>query len=475
MDNQNRDNLENFFKNKFEEPTKKDGWNTPDDFVWENISQRLQRPTSNRMYLLIITWAFLGLLALLSGYLFVQNKQKTESIKELNKKIELCLGNQNETNNENKDLTLSSLNEVSNEVKPKNINIKSSNAQSFTTIFDKLDRQQGAHYYKNNLNKIQDENSLLAIENGKNLENPFKSISALITEKMSQESIDLLKNFEFKHLESNSRIKEKLHNYLPGINMKPKEQNRKQNLTRVGFGYNGFQWFNTQQTKGQLSELILRERYLTSSGLGISVDKQLGTKWMAQVGISYHQRRFDTEYLLNLPYNKNLETMGSDNSFEQIFNHSLPTALGNVTSILSLRRPSSSMINTIEPVVLDFIIENRSDIISVPISFQYHPNGVIKDGLFFSGGLSTHLYINQNIEVIKQLSHHAQISGKSVDLKLEEQKGSRADLGLLLGIGYQKIILPRLNIVVQASYRNTILNEGENIEAGIKTFYTISR
>lgn len=475
MDNQNKDNLENFFKNKFEEPTKKDGWNTPDDFVWENISQSLQRPTSNRMYLLIITWFFLGLLALLSGYLFQQNKQKTESIKELNKKIELCLGNQNETNNKNQELTLSSLNEVSNEVKPENIDTKSSNAQSFTTRFDKLNRQQEANYQKKNLDEIKGVNSLLATETDKNLENSFKSSNALINEKMSQDQIDLLKYFEFKDIESNSKTIDKLHNYIQEINIKPKEKNRKPNLTRVGFGYHGFQWFNTLQTKGQLSELILRERYLTSSGLGISVDKQLGNKWMVQVGISYHQRRFDTEYLLNLPYNKNLETMGSDNSFEQIFNHSLPTALGNVSSILSLRRPSSSMINSIEPVVLDFIIENRTDIISIPISFQYHPNGVIKDGLFFTGGLSSNLFINQDIEVIKQLSHHAQISGKSVDLKLEDQSGSRADLGLLLGFGYQKIILPRWNIVVQASYRNTMLNAGENIEAGIKTFYTISR
>ncbi|MBK8622197.1 MAG: hypothetical protein IPN79_10645 [Saprospiraceae bacterium] len=85
-DNQN---IEKFFRDKFNQPVKPDKWNIPDDAVWSGISSELDKnqKTNKRFPWLPLVIASL---VLLSGILSYHSYQQKQNIAELQSALQLC-------------------------------------------------------------------------------------------------------------------------------------------------------------------------------------------------------------------------------------------------------------------------------------------------------------------------------------------------------------------------------------------------
>jgi hypothetical protein len=92
---EDNDNLEKYFRDKFNQDIKPDDWNIPDDDVWQHIDANIPKKERRRI------WAFLpfilaGLAILSAVALGLDNYNKNNRINELQRELERCGNNDNE-------------------------------------------------------------------------------------------------------------------------------------------------------------------------------------------------------------------------------------------------------------------------------------------------------------------------------------------------------------------------------------------
>lgn len=450
-------NLENFFRDRFNQRIKPQDWNIPDNEVWDSIASEINKEDKRRR-VGILPIILVGSSILLSLFMGIDNYNKSKSIASLQKELQECSNQivisndednivkkdvKNEVksqdhasvavNAHNQSIQLTSLDNSGNDTKISKKN-KSSKASFFNIIKTKHTEVESNNF------QVMDLNEPLEVSN----------LASRIPAQMAYLPT-LNNNFLFKQ---NSSLSLELPVVQENLPPKLKSNNG------FSFGPSMQYLFWQDNSKGNfnnpLSELLVNEETSPSIALGIAVTKKLGNRLVLNTGLLYYQRNQTSTYLIELPYSVD-EEINVGTEFENRFSHSLPTGLGDVNTSLVLSRSINSPVSNNEKVILDFSLQNHTKALALPLTLSYYLNKS-GEGFYVQGGLFNEFIIQNEIREVNTESHHTFVKDKSIAVDYNKSQINKVNTSALIGIGYEKEILKGIDISLSTNYGFALTN-----------------
>ena len=198
-------------------------------------------------------------------------------------------------------------------------------------------------------------------------------------------------------------------------------------------------WFGVpvEKTKvysnNPLSETIVNSDYINIQGTSLSYSHFFNDKFSFSIGLGYARAMSRTSYALSIAYDLNNEIHdASTSSYDNTFVHSLPSAGGDIKSILTLNRSDQSEVAHNDAVHLDLVTETDEQILHVPLGISYHLNKRNK-GLFIRAHLDALMAFNKDVSNVELIQHHDIVSVKQGILESANQNHLGITTGLSLG------------------------------------------
>lgn len=450
-------NLEKFFRDRFNQRIEPQDWNIPDNEVWDSIASEINKEDKRRR-VGILPIILVGSSILLSLFMGIDNYNKSKSIASLQKELQEC-SNQTVISNGD-DNTVKK--DVKNEVKSQDHASVAVNAHNQSIQLTSLDNSGSDKKIskKNKSSKasapniINTKNKEIELNNFQvmDLNGPLE-VSNLASRIPAQMAYlpTLNNNFLFKR---NSSLSLELPVVQENLPPKLKSNNG------LSFGPSMQYVFWQDNSKGSfnnpLSELLVKEETSPSIALGIAVTKKLGNRFVLNTGLLYYQRNQTSTYLIELPYSVD-EEINVGTEFENRFSHSLPTGLGDVNTSLVLSRSINSPVSNNEKVILDFSLQNHTKALALPLTLSYYLNKS-GEGFYIQGGLFNEFIIQNEIREVNTESHHTFVKDKSISVDYNKSQINKVNTSALIGIGYEKEILKGIGISLSTNYGFALTN-----------------
>lgn len=150
----------------------------------------------------------------------------------------------------------------------------------------------------------------------------------------------------------------------------PEGKKNNNSLPFIAHGYAGAA-LTGNRLAGDKPAIIARQKALLSWQAGVGLEAVLNRHWSLGAGLRYGTHRLQTDYALAVPFTHNGETMHDDGNFDNQYNHSLPSALGNYPLQLVLTRESAANVEEGEVMLLDLNIRQRIQQLSMPLNLRY--------------------------------------------------------------------------------------------------------
>ena len=454
----NNNNLEKFFRDKFNQKIEPQDWNIPDNEVWDGIASIIPAENKRRRFG-ILPLIFVGGLAVMSLILGYDNYKKGRNIAELRQELNECSNQTSVSNNENNP------------------------SEKFIGESAKLSN----NYQNNERNLSYDINKIVDLpQNGpvnhritrKTRRSKFnqsqKSSSStaeiytnsIMDEKNPFEQGTDFKNNEFITISSLPALPYAIvnrPNTLPVIDFplitdytKPIKQSSGRMLIGPVLGYINWQDKIKGSFDNPLSELLTKEETSPSLAMGLAFSKTVGSHLVLNTGILYYQRNQSSQYAINLPYSTTNEiSVGSE--FENRFEHSLPTGLGNINTSLVLSRSINSPVSNNENVYLDFSLQNHTKALAIPLTMSYYLTKA-GAGFFVQGGIMNEFIIENKIREVNTESHHTFVRDKSIVVDYNASQINKLNVSTIVGIGYEKEIFKGIGVSLLANYGFALTN-----------------
>ncbi|HLO56387.1 MAG TPA: hypothetical protein VK169_18970 [Saprospiraceae bacterium] len=450
-------NLEKFFRDRFNQRIEPQDWNIPDNEVWDSIASEINKEDKRRR-VGILPIILVGSSILLSLFMGIDNYNKSKSIASLQKELQEC-SNQIVISNDD-DNTVKK--DVKGEIKSQDdtpVAVKSHNQSIQLTSLDNSGNEKKIS--KNNRsskasapNIINTKNKEIELNNFQvmDLNEPLE-VSNLASRIPAQMAYlpTLSNNFLFKR---NSSLSLELPVVQENLPPKLKSNNG------FSFGPSMQYIFWQDNSKGSfnnpLSELLEKEETSPSIALGLAVTKKLGNRLVLNTGLLYYQRNQTSTYLIELPYSVD-EEINVGTEFENRFSHSLPTGLGDVNTSLVLSRSINSPVSNNEKVILDFSLQNHTKALALPLTLSYYLNKS-GEGFYIQGGLFNEFIIQNEIREVNTESHHTFVKDKSIAVDYNKSQINKVNTSALIGIGYEKEILKGIGISLSTNYGFALTN-----------------
>jgi hypothetical protein len=457
----NLKNLEQFFREKFSKNPTPEPWNTPDDTVWNGIKNKLEEPKKEKKRGVFWLPLLIGLLGLAStGYFYFQSKNYQNKVILLEEKLETCaLSKVNSDVNEEK--IVANLEQVNSKTKDAN-EINFSNASNKLGLKESLkskksitdgysDRVMLNYSVSSQLTKFEN-TSALKFENTiysnieKNTASEGKN-TVEITTPQSIKSLPLLPlliafpDLNFQYIENQNEVK----------------TNKVNKLLQIGLNSQIILWEDrtTGKLTAPLSELLKDEYTKSSFSYGIAVKYGFSKHFSLDINANYANRKQHSIYELNVPYTLNTEQLLPNTGYENTFNHSLPSSLGNVNTTLTLSRSLTSQVNDQEEINLDVEFQQENKTLFVPLQLSFYHQKVGK-GLFGSIGINNEIQLSSDVNVIKATSNHSSIREKNLAITQGNLKSNKYTLHGNVGLGYQMAINPKLSTIAMVGYNRAL-------------------
>ena len=179
-----------------------------------------------------------------------------------------------------------------------------------------------------------------------------------------------------------------------------------------------------------LSETIVNSDYINIQGTSLNYRHVFSDNFSFSVGLGYAQAKSRTSYALAIAYDLNNEIHdASTSSYDNTFVHSLPSAGGDIKSVLTLNRSDQSDVAHNDAVHLDLVTETNEQILHIPMGVSYHLNQPNK-GLFISAHLDALMAFNKDVNNVELVQHHDIVSVKQGIL----ESANNYHLGLTTGL-----------------------------------------
>ncbi|MCU0348594.1 MAG: outer membrane beta-barrel protein [Saprospiraceae bacterium] len=125
------------------------------------------------------------------------------------------------------------------------------------------------------------------------------------------------------------------------------------------------------QLSGQKPAIIQDQKALLTWRTGLGLELPFSKNWSVITGVDFNHSRIETAYNLAVPYTHNGEFQHDDGNYDNQYNHSLPSALGNYPAQFVLTRESSSQVNEGEVMELELTIRQKTQFLSFPLQLRY--------------------------------------------------------------------------------------------------------
>ncbi|MBK8604088.1 MAG: hypothetical protein IPN87_13845 [Saprospiraceae bacterium] len=487
---EDNDNLEKYFRDKFNQDIKPDDWNIPDDDVWQHIDANIPKKERRRI------WAFLpfilaGLAILSAVALGLDNYNKNNRINELQRELERCGNNDNEVDKS-----------IGNRFSERS-------ASGIMVSTERQERIENEFAVVNSSDKIQQNAAINTKSNTQNSINPLpKDVVNTASSRDPSSSERTPLNSENININPGERANQlpvlpSLNSYVissidPANNLitpenvlivgqqESKDIFKKEASTRnkvwIGpvVGYNVWNDRISGEYIDPLTELLINEKTSNSLSFGLTFGKQISPKIVLNASVNYYSRKRNSTYDINLPYST-VDEISAGDDFENHFQHSLPTSLGNISTELILARSKNSSVQNNENVNLDLSLENIMKVISIPLTAQFFVKEA-GNGLYFQTGILNEFILKNEIADISTLSHHSFVHDKSISISYQPNQVNKFNMRLLAGLGYQQELTRSISLALFANYgyaltntfkRNTYQHKIDQIGMGIGLYKTL--
>ncbi len=210
------------------------------------------------------------------------------------------------------------------------------------------------------------------------------------------------------------------------------------------------------QLTGQKPAIIRDQKAMLTWRSGIGLEVVFNRHWSVISGLDYSQSRIETDYSLAVPYTHTGEFQHDDGNFDNQYNHSLPSPLGNYPLQLVLTRESTADVEEGEVMNLDLAIKQKTRFLSLPLQLRY---GLGKHR--WQVGAKAGIIANHVLGIASEKptlhSNHGAIHERQTTMgtpPLNDLEKWTLDYALGLDLRYQ--LLPRLVLSMSTGYQRGI-------------------
>lgn len=206
----------------------------------------------------------------------------------------------------------------------------------------------------------------------------------------------------------------------------------------LGSAYAGLALTGNRLT-GEKPGILSQQKALMAWRTGIGLEAVLNHHWSVLTGVDYNTSRIETKYSLAVPFTHNGEFLHDDGNYDNQYNHSLPSALGNYPLQMVLTRASDATIHEGEVMDLDLRIQQKTAFLSVPLQLRYG-FGKNKWQIGIRAGAVANHVLAVESETAKLTPHHAAIHQRHTSIgapKLAELEKWTFDYAFGLDWRYQ--------------------------------------
>jgi hypothetical protein len=125
------------------------------------------------------------------------------------------------------------------------------------------------------------------------------------------------------------------------------------------------------QLSGQKPAIIKDQKALFAWRSGFGLEAAFNRHWSVLSGVEYGHSRIETDYQLAVPYTHTGEFQHDDGNFDNQYNHSLPSSLGNYPAQFVLTRTNNLQVAEGEVMNLDLSIRQNTRFLSLPLQLRY--------------------------------------------------------------------------------------------------------
>lgn len=450
----NNNNLEKFFRDKFNQRIEPQEWNIPDNEVWDGIASEISKEDKKRR-VGVLPILIVGASILLGLWMGIDNYQKGKDIARLEKELKECSNQSNPIIDSQVpagilDTTYAATQSTLNKQPTNQVQKTSFGRDSKIGIHsNKMFRPETADIAsKNTVTHLEENVDVVGSDINDNIEITEQKLNTITT-------LSSLTGLNFTSLKS-FQTPEPIDFHALTESIKPSMKTTNGIVFGPVVQYIHWQDKIKGSFNNPLSELLIKEETSPSIALGIAVAKKLGNRFVFNTGMLYYQRNQTSQYAINLPYSID-EEINVGTEFENRFSHSLPTGLGNINTNLVLSRSINSPVTNNENVYLDFSLQNHTKALALPFMLTYYLKRS-DDGFFVRGGIFNEFIIQNEIREINTESHHTFVKDKSIAVDYNKSQVNKFNVTSVVGIGYEKEIFKGIGISLSANYGFALTN-----------------
>jgi hypothetical protein len=252
----------------------------------------------------------------------------------------------------------------------------------------------------------------------------------------------------------------------------PEGESNSPSLHFIAHAYAGAALTGNRLT-GEKPTIIARQKALLGWQMGIGMEAALNRHWSLETGLRYGMHRLQTDYALAVPYTHNGETQHDDGNFDNQYNHSLPSALGNYPLQLVLTRESTANVEEGEVMRLDLNIRQRIQQLSLPLHLRYGFGRHRWQAGVRAGVVANHTLAVESEDHPALVSHHGAIHQRHTSVgnpSISDLQKFSFDSSLGLDLRYQ--LTHRLGLSLAGSWQRafTPVYDGVAVQSYLHSF-----
>lgn len=224
---------------------------------------------------------------------------------------------------------------------------------------------------------------------------------------------------------------------------------------------------------GEKPAIIARQKALIGWQTGVGLEATFNRQWSLNAGLQYSIHRIQTDYALSVPYTHNGEFLHDDGNYDNQYNHSLPSPLGNYPLQMVLTRESTANVEEGETMRLDLNIRQKIQQLSMPLHLRY---GFGKHR--WQAGVRVGVFANHTLAVEAEdkpdfMSHHGAIHQRHTSVgnpSISDLKRFTFDASLGLDLRY--LATERLGFSLASHWQRGIspIYQGDSVKNYLQSF-----
>jgi hypothetical protein len=210
---------------------------------------------------------------------------------------------------------------------------------------------------------------------------------------------------------------------------------------------------------GEQPAIIADQKSLFAFRTGVGLEARFNRQWSVGMGLHYATSNVQTVYQLAVPFTNNGEFQHDDGNFDNEYNHSLPSSLGNYPAQLVLTRESTATVEEGEVMNLDLTIRQRMRFLSVPVTLRYGfgKNPVVPVQFGINMGIIGNRTLGISSEASSLVSHHGAIHQRHTSIGNPVYDDlQKVTLDYSLGLDARYFLAPNMSLTLEANYQRGI-------------------